>query len=296
MEEFDLLLADRLGVIKQFITKQGPDKFYLSFSGGKDSTILHYLLDEALPGNNIPRVYIDTGIEYNDIREFVYSLAEKDSRIKIIKPTTPIKKTLEQYGYPFKSKEHSLKIGQWQKGSKAKSIISYKEGDNAFSCPKILKYQFEPSFKIKLSNKCCYLMKKQPIKKWEKENNRSISIIGLRQEEGGERRNHKACIVTDESGKVIRFKPLNPVPQVWEDQYIERRNIKLCRLYYPPFNFKRTGCKGCPYSLELQEQLSVMSVYLPKERLQCEIIWAPIYAEYRKIGYRLEKKEQLKLF
>lgn len=35
----------------------------------------------------------------------------------------------------------------------------------------------------------------------------------------------------------------------------------LCQkyiLYYPPFNFKRTGCRGCPYALELQKQLEIM--------------------------------------
>lgn len=39
-----------------------------------------------------------------------------------------------------------------------------------------------------------------------------------------------------------------------------------------------------------------MEKYLPNERKQCEIIWKPIYEEYRRIGYRLEKYEQIKLF
>ena len=39
-----------------------------------------------------------------------------------------------------------------------------------------------------------------------------------------------------------------------------------------------------------------MELYLPAERKQCEIIWKPIYDEYRRIGYRLNQDEQLKLF
>ena len=39
-----------------------------------------------------------------------------------------------------------------------------------------------------------------------------------------------------------------------------------------------------------------MELYLPAERKQCEIIWKPIYDEYRRIGYRLKQDEQLKLF
>jgi len=69
----------------------------------------------------------------------------------------------------------------------------------------------------------------------------------------------------------------------FEDWFISKFDIKLCRLYYAPFNFLRTGCKGCPYSLTLQEQLEVMERLLPNERKQCEFIWKPVYEEYRRL-------------
>ena len=71
MTENEFILEDRLGVIRDIITKYGEDNFYLSFSGGKDSTVVHYLLDMALPNNKIPIVFSNTGIEYNAIVEFV---------------------------------------------------------------------------------------------------------------------------------------------------------------------------------------------------------------------------------
>lgn len=115
----ELVLFDRLEVIKTTDKKYDLEhNAYLSFSGGKDSTILHYLLDMALPNNNIPRVFIDTGIEYNMIREFVLDLANKDKRFIILKPTKPIKATLEKYGYPFKSKQHSHNIALYQSNEK----------------------------------------------------------------------------------------------------------------------------------------------------------------------------------
>lgn len=95
---------------------------------------------------------------------------------------------------------------------------------------------------------------------------------------------------------MVRFHPLLKVDENWENWFIQKYNIKLCKLYYEPYNFKRTGCKGCPYSLDLQEQLETMEKHLPNERKQCEYIWKPIYDEYRRIGYRLDKEEQLKLF
>ena len=87
--------------------------------------------------------------------------------------------------------------------------------------------------------------------------------------------------------------PLNPDFEKW---YIETRNIKLCELYYPPYNFLGTGCKGCPFNPNLEEDLFTLGQLLPNERKQCEYIWKPVYDEYRRIGYRLSKIDEDKLF
>ena len=113
----ELLLVDRLGVIRDTIRSFGEENFYLSFSGGKDSTVLHHLLDMALPGNNIPRVFVNTGIEYNHIVQYVRTLQKTDERIVIIKPERNIKEVLEEYGYPFKSKERYMKEGKNENNS-----------------------------------------------------------------------------------------------------------------------------------------------------------------------------------
>ena len=67
----EFLLQDRIQKIRQIIRKYGEENFYLSFSGGKDSTVLSALIDMALPDNKIPRVYANTGIEYRLILDFV---------------------------------------------------------------------------------------------------------------------------------------------------------------------------------------------------------------------------------
>ena len=297
MEDYELTLFDRLNMIRDTINKYGEDKFYLSFSGGKDSTALHHLLDMALPENKIPRVFINTGIEFSLIVKFVKSLAERDDRFVILQPTMAIKPMLDKYGYPFKSKEHSLKIGQWQKGNRTKSIRRYVAGETSFDCPKRLMFQAEEGYPLRLSNQCCYRLKKYPVERWERKTKHTCAILGMKMGEGGERSNHNGCVVFDSrGGGIIKFKPLNPVSDEWEDEFIKRNAIKLCDLYYPPFNFKRTGCKGCPYNRDLQRDLEIMARYLPNERAQCEMIWKPVYDEYRRIGYRLKKDEQMKLF
>ena len=291
----EIILYDRLEHIKQTLTNQ-TENVYISFSGGKDSTVLHYLIDIALPNNNIPRVFINTGIEYNYIVDFVKDLAKKDKRIVVVNSNVNIKRMLEEKGYPFKSKEHSKKLEVFQNGSSSKWIDNYLYNDNTkFKCPKILKYQFTKDYGIKISDKCCYELKKKTIHKWEKENNKHIAITGMRNSEGGQRKNID-CILLDKNGELLRYHPLAKVTDEWISWFIEKNGIELCKLYYEPFNFKRTGCKGCPFSLDLQKQLDIMAEYLPNELKQCENIWQPIYKEYRRLNYRLKNNVQLKLF
>jgi 3'-phosphoadenosine 5'-phosphosulfate sulfotransferase (PAPS reductase)/FAD synthetase len=297
MTDNELMLFDRLEVIRK--TNELYDlenNAYISFSGGKDSTVLHYLMDEALPGNHIPRVFINTGIEYNLIVDFVRKMALNDDRFQMVFPRKKIKETLDEVGYPFKSKEHSTKLYEWQKGHRnTKSNIEYREGNGKWRCPEILKYQFTDEFDLKVSPYCCHELKKKPAKKYQKESGRSITITGMQKAEGGQRVNLR-CIVT-KAGKATKFHPLAVVNDEWEQWYIEERKIQLCKLYYAPYNFNRTGCKGCPFVLNLQTQLDFIEMYLPNERKQCEYIWAPVYAEYRRLGYRLRKDDgQINLF
>ena len=155
----EFLLMDRLQKIKQIINQYGEENFYLSFSGGKDSTVLSALVDLAIPGNKIPRVYADTGIDLNIVRDFVLDMAKTDDRFVIIKPSVPIKQMLEKDGYPFKSKEHSYIVDIYNRhGMNCITVPRYlgeREGyGTRYSCPKILRYQFTDDFKkiLKISN------------------------------------------------------------------------------------------------------------------------------------------------
>ena len=72
MEANEFMLADRIAKIKSMNEQYDLEGIaYISYSGGKDSTVLSHLIDEALPGNNIPRVYLNTGIEYKKVVTFV---------------------------------------------------------------------------------------------------------------------------------------------------------------------------------------------------------------------------------
>ena len=129
-------------------------------------------------------------------------------------------------------------------------------------------------------------LKEAPLNKYAKQHNKTITILGIRNDEGGRRSINKGCL----SGtKNITFSPLKVVSDEWEEEFIKRENIELCELYKPPYNFKRTGCKGCPFNEKVQNELLTMKKMLPKEYKQCLHIWKPVYDEYARIGYRLDK-------
>lgn len=293
--EFDFLLSDRIQKIQQIAKEYDlENKGYIAFSGGKDSTVLSFLVDLALPNNKIPRIYSNTGIDFMAIREFVRDMALNDRRFFILNPTQNLKKMFSEIGYPFKSKYHSHLLDIYSRQGKTGCVLKYAEpkANTPHSCPKILQFQFNEPLPFKMSDKCCYKMKKEPFKNYEKETGRIIGLTGMRRAEKGLRENIN-CLVFSR-GSLHRFHPLAPCTDEFIDQLIDEYAIPLCRLYYSPFNFKRTGCKGCPYNIHLQEELDILEKFLPTEKENCEYLWREVYAEYRRIGYRLRKNEEKK--
>ena len=157
------------------------------------------------------------------------------------------------------------------------------------TCPKKLQYQFTTHYKekgIKFSDKCCYKLKKEVALKYEKASNRFVAITGIRGEEGGMRALNGCTIFSED--KLKKFHPIKVITDEWEEEFIKRNNISLCKLYYPPYNFTRTGCNSCPFALDIQEELDKLYKYLPNEYWKAIRLWKPVYDEYIRIGYRLK--------
>ena len=89
--------------IRMWVREFGESGVYVSFSGGKDSAVLSHLVDRTIPGNEIPRLFVNTGLEYPEIVAFV----KKEPRLVMIRPEMNFKKVIETFGYPFISKEVS---------------------------------------------------------------------------------------------------------------------------------------------------------------------------------------------
>lgn len=95
--------------IRDWINEYGEDGVYVSFSGGKDSTVLLDLVRQEYP--NVRAVFADTGLEYPEIRQFVKTF----DNVEWLKPKKNFKQVLSDYGYPFISKEVSERVYYAQK-------------------------------------------------------------------------------------------------------------------------------------------------------------------------------------
>jgi 3'-phosphoadenosine 5'-phosphosulfate sulfotransferase (PAPS reductase)/FAD synthetase len=144
---------------------------YISFSGGKDSTVLLDLVRQVHP--NAPAVFLDTGLEYPEIRDFVKTI----DNVIWIKPKMQFKDVIEHYGYPVVSKENAQKIHEIQTTKSEKLREKRIHGDDKSNGKLPSKWLYLLDAPFKISDRCCYALKKNPVKKYEKESGKK-PIVG----------------------------------------------------------------------------------------------------------------------
>ena len=95
-----LMTAER---IRNWVNEFGEDGVYLSFSAGKDSTVLGHIIREVCGYKNIPFVFVDVPTQYPELKEF----AKTFDNLVILKPKISFAEVCEKYGFPMISKEVS---------------------------------------------------------------------------------------------------------------------------------------------------------------------------------------------
>lgn len=89
--------------IRQWVNEFGEDGVYVSFSGGKDSTVLLDIVRNVCGYMDIPAVFVDVPTQYPELKQFVQTF----DNVTILKPKISFAKVCEQYGFPIISKEVS---------------------------------------------------------------------------------------------------------------------------------------------------------------------------------------------
>jgi 3'-phosphoadenosine 5'-phosphosulfate sulfotransferase (PAPS reductase)/FAD synthetase len=217
-------------------------KVYVSFSGGKDSTVLLHLVRSIYP--DVKGVFCDTGLEFPEIREFVKSF----NNIEIIKPERTFKTIIEEKGYPIISKEVAHAVDQIRRGCKGyvKRFNGEVIGRNDYR-----KYSYLLNAPFKISDQCCNEMKKKPFHKFNKRSGLR-PMLGMMAQESFLRTQQwqlHGCINSRKGDEIA-----NPMA-FWTESdiytYVKKYNICLA----PPYlmGYKRTGCVFCLFGAQSEK-------------------------------------------
>jgi len=223
--EIKILMTQRR--IREWVTEFGTDGVYVSFSGGKDSTVLLHLVRELYP--DVEAVFVNTGLEYPEIQRFVRTF----DNVKILYPEMNFMQVIKEYGYPMLGKEISKKIAAARNGREW--ALKYLEGRAEYK-GKTSQYNLKKYFPLlsadfMVSDKCCNVMKKKPLKKYEKEFQKVPFVATLASE--SKLRSHawlrEGCNSFDSD------RPSSKPMSFWTEQdvleYIRRNNIKIASVY-----------------------------------------------------------------
>ncbi len=144
---------------------------YVSFSGGKDSTVLLDIARRLYP--DIEAVFVNTGLEYPSVRKFALS----KENVTELRPRMNFKDVVIKYGYPIISKEVAQTIYEVRNSkSKDKTVLhrmkkldgKATDKNGNLSRYNIPQWKFLLYAPFNISHLCCDSMKKKPSKLYEK--------------------------------------------------------------------------------------------------------------------------------
>lgn len=251
--------------IAEWVDYYGEDGVYISFSGGKDSTVLLHLVRSLYP--EIEAVFCNTGLEYPEIVKFVKDIPN----VRILKPELTFKQVIDQKGYPVISKSVANTVRLARKNiEEGKDTLRVRQikGLEVGSKFNKGKWEFLLDAPFKISDECCNEMKKKPFKKYEKETGK-VPFIGTLAEESQQR---EAVYLKTGCNAFNSKKPKSTPLGFWTEQdilqYIFENNLTICSVYgdvveeydllgnknYRTTGEQRTGCMFCMFGCHLEKE------------------------------------------
>lgn len=228
---------------------------YVSFSGGKDSTVLKHIVDSMY--DDVPSLFVNTGLEYPQLQTFVRNVqAGKfgcfNNNVEIVRPEMRFDDVLQQYGYPVISKEVSNTIAG-ARNSIEKGVYSHRlcklgvkrdeygglhddgkhDYDAALAGSKFMqtKWRFLLDADFKISARCCDVMKKRPADLYGKQSGRKPFIATMTAESV----NREAAWLKNGCNAFNAKKPHSTPMAFWTEQdvlhYIKRFDVPYASVY-----------------------------------------------------------------
>lgn len=255
--------------IRTFIDEYGTDGVYISFSGGKDSTVLLDIVRKEYPG--IPTVFVDTWMEYPELRQFV----RKQENVVVLKPKMMLKEIISRYGWCFPSKDVAQAIWYARQGKQwALNKLYGLDSDGKKSLYRQQYIKWLPLYEsdLLISPFCCDKQKEEPAALYEKQTGRH-PILATMAEESARRR---VAYLQTGCNSFEGHRPMSKPMGFWREQdvlqYKVENNIELAGPYgevvevgqtpgqmcFLPTGGKlrctgeqRTGCMFCPVGCHL---------------------------------------------
>lgn len=238
--------------------KKLEGKVCVSYSGGKDSTVLLHMVRTCYP--EVPAVYCDTRLDFPEVREQV----KQTENVIWLKPIKNFRAVIDECGWCFPSKE----VAHWVEGARrgSQSCINRlngltSDGSKESNFTTGVKWKWLLDVDVKISTKCCYYMKEYPFKKFQKESG-LYPFVGTLAVESLRRRQawYKVGCNNFKSGKST---PLS----FWTEQdilrYIIDNDLTIPSAYGSIIGDKhgklkttgesRTGCIFCPIGAHLSK-------------------------------------------
>ena len=246
---------------------------YVSFSGGKDSTVLADLCAKYCKRYGYPLylLFANTGLEYPEIQKFVKTYAEWlqntykiEVVLDIVRPKMRFDEVIKKYGYPVANKEVAKRIYELRNHNltdKYKNeLLTGAGGKTRRKIPEKWKKLLSAPFSI--SSSCCNVMKKRPVYKYEKETKRKPFIGTL----AAESPLRKSQWIINGCNAFKKSRPSSQPLSFWTEQdilhYLKKYNMPYCSVY---------GEIVVDFPAELEGQINIidyLGAYEPEDKLK----------------------------
>lgn len=259
---------------------------YVSFSGGKDSTVLKHIVDSMY--SDVPAVFVNTGLEYPEIQRFVREVkAGKydclNSDVEILRPGMRFDEVIRKYGYPVGTKiaAHYVDVARRNPDSVSRQYLTGQKRTKFVTAGKWVPLLDAPFL---VSNKCCHIMKHNPVNQYEKRTGRK-AIIGTMAEESP---NREQAWISNGCNAFEAKRPTSQPLSFWTEQdvlhYINEFNVPYCPVYgeikmdddlqdqLTTTGCDRTGCMFCMFGVHLEKEpnrFQRMKATHPKQYAYC---------------------------
>ena len=228
--------------IRSWVNTYGESGVYVSFSGGKDSTVLKHIVDQMY--DDVPALFVNTGLEFPEIVQFVKDVQKGkyevlNPNVDIVRPDINFREVIIKHGYPMISKDISKVVHYARYGEEGRyktQCLERLDGVrlspsgqlSQYNCKK-WKKMLDADFDI--SPKCCDAMKKKPANEYAKKTGRK-QIVGTMAEESRIRKQgwmKTGCNAYDSR------KPSSQPMAFWLEQdvlhYIRQYNVPYASIY-----------------------------------------------------------------